>query len=88
MIGTVGSPVNAANTTIANVLFAAANNLLSNLVPPVASPASNYYALHGQPSIGDLVVVAMSPTGAVGTVTNVLWPQGRHDPDVYFARQH
>jgi hypothetical protein len=21
------------------------------------------------------------------TVTNVLWPQGRHDPDVYFARQ-
>jgi hypothetical protein len=21
------------------------------------------------------------------TVTNVLWPQGRHDPDVYLARQ-
>jgi hypothetical protein len=74
MIATVAKPVNAANTTIVNVLFPGGNNLLSNLVPPVASPTSNYYAVHGSPTLGDLVVIAMSLTGTVGTVTNVLWP--------------
>jgi hypothetical protein len=76
MIATVGKPVSAANTTVANVLFPGGNNVLSTLVPPVASPTSNAYVVYGQPATGDLVVVAMGSTGIPGAVTNVLFPAG------------
>jgi hypothetical protein len=74
IMGTVGRPVSAANTTVGNVLLPGGNNLLSNLTPPVASPRSNYYAVHGQGAIGDLAVVAMNASGVPVAANNVLWP--------------
>jgi hypothetical protein len=74
IIGTMVHPISAANTTLGNVVFPGGNNLLSNLVPPVASAKSNWYAVHGQPATGDLVVIAMNPSGVPTAATNVLWP--------------
>lgn len=74
----VGRPVTPANTTIGNVLFPAGNNVLSTLVPPVASPTSNYYVTYGQPGTGDVVIVAVNATGTPVGFNNVLFPAGNN----------
>jgi hypothetical protein len=78
IVGTVVHPVNSTNTTVGNVLFPSANNVVSNLTPPAVCPTSNWYALHGQPTIGDLVVIGMNASGVPVSATNVLWPSGNN----------
>jgi hypothetical protein len=75
VVGAVASPATAAGTVLFNVPFPASNNLLSVLVPPAASPRSNYYAAHGSSvAVADLVVVPIGPGGVPGDATNVAWP--------------
>jgi hypothetical protein len=78
IMGTLVKPITAANTTLGNVLLPAGNNLLSNLVPPAVSPKSNWYAVHGQPGTGDLVVIAVNPSGVPFAATNVLYPNSNN----------
>lgn len=78
IMATVVKPISAANTTVGNVLFPAGNNLLSNLTPPAVSPTSNWYACHGQPATGDLVVIAMNSSGVPVAANNVLWPNNNN----------